>query len=101
MLADVATVGLVGELKLLIFWRSEAEFDVVSTGGVAPPLAEAVELDFVATPASSLLESVLWLLFLVKLMLALERRRSSFRKAGDMAGLWRIVSLAACGRFTG
>lgn len=63
---------------------------MVRAGGEAPPSAElAVEVEFVAIPVSSVLESVLWLLFFVKL--ALERRRSSFKKAGAMGHLWKTL----------
>ena len=86
MLADVEIVGLVfGGFRLPNVWRSDAEFEVVRTGGEAPPSADEVE--FVAIPVSSVLESVLWLLFFVKL--ALERRRSSFKKAGAIGHLWQ------------
>lgn len=48
LLADVRAFGLVGGCMLLRFCRFDAEFEVVSIGGVVPPYNEfKVDEDFV------------------------------------------------------
>lgn len=80
MLADVEIAGRVGGGRTD---RSDAEFEVVSIGGVAPPLPE---FEFsVEEEGVGILEPLVSFEELSEdLKLALERRRSSLRNAGAM-----------------
>ena len=93
LLEDVEIVGRTGGGggRLPKVWRLEAEFDLLSAGGVVAPYVEFnVEEDFVVgteplVPLDPLplLESVL----LSVLKLALDRLRISFRKEGAIIHL--------------
>lgn len=80
LLADVDIAGRVGGGRTA---RSEAEFEVMSIGGVAPPLPElelSVEEEGVGIPEPLVSFEELS----EDLKLALERRRNSLRNAGAM-----------------
>lgn len=93
LLEDVEIVGRAGGGggRFPKVWRLDAEFELVSAGGVVPPYVEfKVEEDFVVgteplVPLNPLplLESVL----LSVLKLALERLRISFKKEGAIIHL--------------
>lgn len=89
LLADVEIAGRVGGGRVV---RSEAEFEFMSIGGVAAPFPEfefRVEDEGVGIPKPLVSFEELS----EDLKLALERRRSSFRKAGAMVHLHTPLEL--------